>query len=361
MSVSSLNSIWGAGPQTAKGVAATTFYAFRAMRVAGGPQELAQTAEPEVGGQPLPDAAYKVGVFTREQIDLYMRLEDDIGWLLYALTGAVSTTADTPESGMHTHTFRMDPTSTLTMLTLKWLSTRRIIGQPAIGHNFGMQVVDNRIEAMMFNLAAAAALTCRMNMLGRTHTLSDDPSAWTWAASSPEGFDSVPISANTNSHFKVPDFSASALPTQQVQIQFGNVLTQPTQEFIIGSPYMDDIAALYRNIGLNWTYKWYDEDLYLYMVANGGTGTSIDWSAIVPSGSFEAKISTPQNVSGMSNPYSITFAAPEVFWFPTAPPSLSGLNLIQLPVSGIVAATDDGSDPFTIQLVNETSAYTWPT
>lgn len=361
MSVSSLNSVWGAGPQEAKGTVASTFYAYRLMRVQGGPTDMTEIAEPEIGGVPLPDGAYKAGVFTREQIDLYLRLEDDIGWLLYALCGAVSTVDDDPETGLYRHIFRMDPTSTITMLALNWISTRRLVGQPEHTNNFGIQCLDVRVEAMMFNIAAAAALTARMNTLGRIHTYSDDPSLWEWAVGSPEGFASVPVTANTNSYFKVPTFQAGALPTQQVQIQFGNMLTQPTQEFIVGSPYMDDIKALFRNIGINWTYKWADEDLYLWMVANDGTGASINWDCVVPVGTFEARVATCDVISGMANPYSITFKAPKVFWFPTAPPSLAGLNLIQLPVSGVVAAPDDSSDPFTIEVVNETESYTWPT
>ena len=361
MSVSSLGGVWGFGPQAAKDTVATAFYAFRALQIRGGVQDMVKVVEPEVGGPPLPDGAFKQGVFAQEQADIYMRLEDDIGWLLYALTGDHSVIADAPESGLYTHIFRMDPTSWYTMLAIKWLTTRRVISQPEHTNHFGAQSIDSRVQSAQFNFNAAAALTARINLLGRKPTFSDDVSSWTWAAGSPEGFESTPVAANTNGWFKIPEFNAETLPTQQAQVTIGNVLTQPMQEFIIGSPFMDDIANLYRNIGVSWVYKWRNEDFYLWVAANGGTGAEINWSCVVPIGDFEVKMATCQVIEGFSNPYSITVKAPKVYWFPTQPPDLSGLKLVSLPVQGVVANPDDGSDPFVIEVVNQVADYVWPT
>ena len=94
-------------------------------------------------------------------------------------------------------------------------------------------------------------------------------------------------------------------------------------------------------------------------VTNAGTGASIPWSPIVYESDFAVKEVSPANISGYSNPYSIEVTAERVFWWPGAPPEIAGLNIIQLPMQGIVARPTDSSDPFTVRIVNSISEYVW--
>ena len=57
---------------------------------------------------------------------------------------------------------------------------------------------------------------------------------------------------------------------------------------------------------------------------------------------------------------SLTLTAPRVIWYASAPPESAGVNIVQLPITGIVGKPTSG-DPFLFALVNEVASYTWPT
>jgi hypothetical protein len=311
---------------------------------------------PEVGGVPITDGAHRLGAYYASVADLVPRLEEEVGWLLYAACGSVSTASDTPESGLYTHIFKMDASN---YLALKWLTVRRVIPGPEGGADSGLQALDARIASLMLNFAAAARLTSRITMLGRKPSYSDDVSGWTWAGE-PEGPTSIPVAPGEGGYFKIPDFQAGALPSQLVRVTLGNTVSQPQQEFIIGSPYPDDFASLYRNIALEVDYKWEDEDLYLQLEANAGTGASIAWSPVVFEGDFAVREESPANITGKSNPYSIEVTAQRVIWAAAAAPEIAGVNILRIPLRGMVARPSSG-DAFTVKVVNEQSAYVWPT
>jgi len=359
-SVSSLGGTVGFAPQIEQGTPGTTFYRLRVLQALGGMRDITKIVEPEVGGAPIPDGAYKGGVFCQEQWDIYPRLEGDFGWMLYALTGAVSTIDDLPEAGLQTHIFRMDPTTYYTQTLIKWLTLRRVLAQPEHTNDFGIQTNDARLATAMFNFIAGSALTARLGLMGRVPLGSDDTSGWTWA-DYPEAFNSVPVAANTAGYVKLTDYDSGAdLPTNQAQLAWVNQVTTPQDEFIIGSPYMDSIQNLYRNIQFTFVLKWTDEDFLLWLDFNEGTGASINWSCIVPNSGLDINLATCENIEGYSNPYSIRVQAPKLFVYSTAPPDFRGLDLVRLPVTGIVADPGAGIDPITISIVNEQAAYTWP-
>lgn len=311
---------------------------------------------PEVGGVPIVDGAHKLGAYYAATADLHPRLEDKFGWLLFALCGDVSTVSDEPASGLYTHYFRMSASD---YLALKWLTVRRAIPAPEGGAASGEQGLDTRIASMMLNFPAAARVSARVGLLGRVPSFSDDISGWTYSGTA-EGVTSVPITSSTLSHFKLPTFQAATLPTQLVSVTIGNTVSQPRQEFIVGSPFPDDLIGLYRNVGIECAYKWEDEDLWLELVAAGGTGASIDWSPVIYETDFRVKAVSAANISGQAYPYSVEFYAPKCYFWPTGAPEIAGVNLIQLPLAGLVVRPDSG-DPFQIIVVNEVAGYTWPT
>ena len=314
---------------------------------------------PEISGVPIVDGAQSLGVYYASVVDLIPRLEDEIGWLMYALTGKHSYTSGFPEAGLTTHVFTMDSTD---YLALKYLTVRRTFPAPVGGNASGEQCIDAKIAAAVFTFAAAARMTARMTVYGREPSFSDSIGGWAWAGE-PEGGESIAVASNEDhSHFKLPEFQAGELPSQLVRVSFGNQLTTPQQEFIIGSAYPADVVALYRNIAIEAVYQWEDEDLYLQLVAAGGSGATIPWSPQVYYSDFTVKAASGGKITGKNYPYSLEIKCPKVYWFPSAPPEIAGVNLIQLPMTGIVARPSTGL-PFEIHLVNDTigTAYTWPT
>lgn len=355
MSVSSLGGVWMFGPQTAKEAAASTFYETRLIAANGGPIDLVEPMPPELGGIPIVDGAHRLAGYYGSTVDLIPRLEEDLGWLLFAACGDVSTVSDSPESGLNTHYFRM---SSSDYLALKWLTLRRQIPSEDGAASSGVQSLDTRIGTIVFNFTAASRLTARMAMLGRVPSYSDNVTGWTY--NSAEDATSVGITSTTGSYFKIAEFQAGNLPVSTARVTLGNSLSQPQQEFILGSPHPDDIIGLYRNLMAEVVYKWEDEDLYLELCTNGGTGASIAWTNTIFTGSLALKTTSDANISGKNYPYSLEVYAPNVYWYPSAPPAVAGINLISLPLVGLVARSVV-SDTFQFRLVNEVASYTWPT
>jgi hypothetical protein len=354
MSVSTLEGKWSFGPQTAKNAAATTFYEMRTIAVRGGPVDVTEPMPPELGGVPIADGAHKLGSYYAATVDMIPRLEEDIGWLLFAACGNVSTVTDSPEAGLQTHYFRMN---TSDYMDLKWLTLRREIPSEEGAANSGLQGLDCKIANLMLNLAGASRLTARFGLYGRVPSFSDNVSGWTENAA--EGATSIALSSSSGSWFKIPDFQAGSLPFTQARITLNNTVSRPQQEFIIGSYHPDDVTGLYRTLTVEGVYKWEDEDLWLQLAANGGTGASIAWTSDIFTGSISVKAVSPSNVSGLSNPYSLTLTAPNVYFATTAPPEAAGVNIVQLPITGFVARPTSG-DAFLFALVNEVASYTWP-
>jgi hypothetical protein len=327
----------------------------RTLAVRGGAVEQNEPMPPELGAVPLVDGAHKLAAYFAAQVDFIPRLEEDLGWLLFAACGSVSTVTDSPEAGLQTHYFLMD---TSDYLALKWLTIRQEIPSEAGANNMGIQGTDCRIANMLLNFTAASRLTTRMSVLGRTPSFSDDPTSWTYNAA--ETSTSVAIISADGSHFRIPSFQAGDLPLASARVTLDNTVSQPQQEFIIGSYHPDDVIGLYRGMTIEGVYQWEDEDLYLALSANGQTGAAVPWTADIYESSVSVKAVSPSNISGYSNPYSLTLTAPRVIWYASAPPESAGVNIVQLPITGIVGKPTSG-DPFLFALVNEVASYTWPT
>ena len=355
MSVSTLNGRWMFGPQSAKGAVATTFYELRTLSTRGGVNDITEPMPPELGAVPITDGAHRLATFYAAPIDLIPRLEEDGGWLLYAACGNVSTVSDVPEAGLYTHYFRMDPSD---YSSLKWITARRETPSEGSAASMGTQALDTRVSQILFNFAAASRLTARVGFLGRQPSFSDDISGWTYESA--EDSTSIAVTSSADSEFKITDFQAGDLPTPQVRVTLGNQVSTPQQEFIVGSPYPDDLIGLYRNVVFEAAYKWEDEDLYLQLCANAGTGATIAWVNNVFEGNASVKAVSPANISGKNYPYSLEITAPKVIWFPSSPPEMAGLNLVLLPMTGIVSRPTSG-DAFQVKLINEIAGYTWPT
>ena len=359
--VATLSTSWGFGPQTAKGSVATTFYKFRVLRAGGGDQTLSEPMPPEAGSDPFVDGVDALGAFGAEQIDMIPRLEDDFGWLLYAMCGAASMTPSLPVATMSTHVFRV---ASADMLDIPYITTRKVLGAGDDDALWGTQILDCKVQGGIFNFAGASRFSARFSIYGREPSFQDDNS-WSWDQG-PEGNTSIATSINTVGYFKLPEYmtavsyTADEIPVNSARITFGNQLTQPQQEFIIGSPYPFAISNLYRSMVIEAVYKWENKDLYAYMRANAGTGASIPWSPVVYESDFRVKMATSAAFVG-TTPRSIEFYAQRVFWFPSAPPEVAGVNEVLLPFTGVVARPASG-DTFRIEMVNgRTTAYTWPT
>ena len=342
----------GFGPQTAKGSIATSFYRYKTMRSAMGAIEDSRVAQLEIGGTPYPTGAFKAGAFFGGEAALQPRLEGDIGWLLYAACGDVSTGSDIPEAGMYTHIFRPDPNATS---VIKWLSAHVITPGAAAANakDLGVIGLDCRIPQLRIVVPQNDVVMAMLTLLGRVPSFDIDPQ-WSWVDAF-EDFDSVPISVK--GYFEVPD--DAEIPALGVDVTLSNVLTQPTREMIVGAYYPDDLAVVTRNLTISFIHKYPNPDLYLDALAAGAAGHTIAWSPVVNSQSCELRIESPANVAGMANPYSLTIIAQLVSWVPDGPPVMTAGDMLSVRYTGTVLEPSSG-DYFQFVLINEQNGYLWP-
>ncbi len=89
MSFSGQSGLIAFGPQSAKGVAAATFYQFAATDIDFDAISPGGILPPEIAGVLTPRGAYKMGVFAAGGFSFIPRLDGDLGWLLLGLFGEV--------------------------------------------------------------------------------------------------------------------------------------------------------------------------------------------------------------------------------------------------------------------------------
>ncbi len=91
MSYSGQSGVIAVGPQTGKGVVASTYYQFAATDIDFDAISPGGVLPPEIAGVLTPRGAYKMGVFAAGGFSFIPRLDGDMGWLLLGLFGQVET------------------------------------------------------------------------------------------------------------------------------------------------------------------------------------------------------------------------------------------------------------------------------
>ena len=353
MTVAASEGIFAFGPQTAKGSVASTWYRHKASRVGVGPQQVIQQFPQEIGGGIHPTGAYKSMAFGGGQAIMNPRLENVIGWLMYATVGTVSDIADTPEAGMTRHRF----TPPANYYDMKWLSIRRLIpGATGASDNLGEVLTDCRAVGMRLALSPANILTSAHTFVGRQPQLSGTGvDSWTWG-NTYERYPSVPLAHQGS--FTV---GGASLPATALSVDLVNGFTGPQEEMIIGSPYPDDFILQRQIPTLTWTYKWHNPSLYQSLLCGSNVESDgvIDWSPTVHTSTVDFAITSPGNATGMSNPWRLHFYAPEVTWQAAGPPELMAGGWLALQFTG-VAQEQTAADTFYFELDNLTANYTWP-
>jgi len=242
---------------------------------------------PEVGGTPVPTFPYKAGVLVGGGMTIQPRLESTLGWLLFGMMGDVtSTQVGTTTEYTHTFDFATDPAET------KWFSFRKHIprkdGDAAT--DLGEIYTDCKIVSMSLNLANDAPITSRVDVLGRIFELDEDPASWTWANTF-ETFESIPIGSNTAGYLKLPDYSATQLPIVAATVTMQNIPLDVRQERVFGSPYIEDVTTIMRQLTFDMVVKWADPDLYQSVLT--GTTDGTQWTANPFTSDLEIYVTSP--------------------------------------------------------------------
>jgi len=353
MTVASSSAVFSYGGQAAKGTLATTWYRHKAARVDVGPQQSIRQFPPELGGGFHPTGAFKEMAFGAGQAILNPRLQNVIGWLLYAAIGKLSTLEDAPEVGMNRHIF----TPPANYYDMKWISVRRSIpGATGTGDNVGEVLKDCRVMGWRLAIAPGAIATSAFTIVGREPKLSL-VGVDTWEYDNAyENYTGVPLG-----HQGLLELGGDAQPATNIVFDLVNQYTNPKEEMIVGSPYPDDFILQQQILTATWTYKWKNPDLYAALLtgANIEAVGVIDWSPAVHTDDLELQITTPGNATGMSNPWLLNIYAPTFTWQAAGPPELIGGGWLALQFTGVAQETT-GTDTFRVWLENLAPTYAWP-
>jgi len=353
--------ILGFGPSAGKGsgVAVGDWYRHKATLIDLAVLDDQRLGPPEVGGRPLPTIPYKAGVMVGGGATINPRLECSLGWLLEGALGDVSTTSGS--GAIQEHRFKLNETSPG---LVPWMGFRKFIPADQTADTLGETYNDCKVTNLVLTLPNDGLVNARVDVVGRTFTLEEDPS-WGITSGSTGGWDpvygefedytSVPIGSDVGGYITVPTFGD--LPVIQAQVGIQNMPLDPRMEKVYGSPYLEDVTIVSRAVTLDITVKWTNPDLYQYVLTHATDGTT--WDSTPFTTSMEFLTQSPSLMPSESVPYKLFVQVTEAMLSLQGGIQLAGNNAVLMRFSG--TALDTTGDYVVFQLWNQYSSYAWPT
>lgn len=341
MSASSNKGYLGFEKQTAKGTAATAGFKFiGCTAVDVQPENIAATAAPMIGGKAFPEDGYKSAHRAGGTYAFECR-SDDIGWLLYYMSGACAVDTDNPEAGANTHTFYMASGDDF---TIPWVTFIR-----SAGELIKDQLIDTKIATLRLAFAAGAPVVATFGVIARE--------AANFSLSPTVTLDSTPLLVTPDSNALAQidydeDDVLEDVVTTGVIVDFANVMTN--NEFVIGSYKLNDVTLLSRAIGITWTGIIEDDEMWRALYYGAIDGTT--WSTNPVLAACRVKAVSGQMIGATDTQYSLQFDAGEAMWTVCRVP-LASQSLIGFTATAAVTVPSSGEE-FTFTLINdESSAY----
>lgn len=355
--------ILGFGPSASKGagVATGNWYRHKATMIDLAVVDDQRLGPPEVGGRPLPTIPYKAGVSVAGGATINPRLEASLGWLLRGALGSSNTTSGS--GSVKNHTFRLDPT---TPGLVPWMGFRKLI--PTDGnvgnYNLGEVYKDCKITSLALTLPNDGLISARLDVVGREFTFEETPTwgittgstgGWAPTYGEFEDYPSIPIGSTPGGYINVPTFGN--LPVVQAVVTIQNQNLDPRQEKVYGSPYLEDVTIIGRQVNLDLTVKWTNADLYRQILTNNVDGLS--WSSVPFTTGITFRTISPANMTGEAQPYELTVVVTKAMLSLQGGIQLAGNNAVMMRFQG-TALDIAGQEYCTFTLVNKFTNYTWP-
>ena len=353
MAVSAQAGLFSFGPQASKGATPPAWYKHRATMIDLGVIDETREGPPEVGGIAVPTFPYKSGPLVAGGATIQPRYENTFGYLLMAMLGKCSSVADVYNPDVFNHTFEMASDST----NVPWLGFRKHIPRKdgVSTTDLGEIFKDCKIVGGTLSLPNDAPLGMRIDAIGRDFLLDEDPTAWSYANSALESWESIPVACATSGYIKI---AGAELPVVAAQVGWQNVPLDIRQERVYGDPFIEDITIVQRRLSYDMTVKWNDPQLYRKVLAGGVSGTQ--WSSAPYTASFEVKSVSSVNMPLESEPYSLTIKADEVMMSQQGGISLAGNGAIMMRFSGVALEATNYAQFILRNKVDSSPGYAWP-
>ena len=339
-----LGNLW-LGPQTAKDSAAADgdMHGFKANLIEVAPAQMVRNVGQLVGGSLLPGGSIKTAAWSGGSVVLPPPLDDNLGWLLYAFAGSVSSVDNS--DGTYTHFF---PASTDGSAPSKYLTARRTVPGSSTLYE---QMMDQVVYRLQWGFTPGEFTTLRADMVGRTPSKPDGSG---WAASAEAGKDETSVPIACKGHFKLPDGTAVETATA-VSLEMANIIPDMRRVLTMGSYYPYDFPVMGRALSLSFSYLWENSDLYESLYYSGTA-----WSPIIYSSDVSVEVQSPGFITA-ALPYKLNFMAENVDWA-CQPVRLAGGDLVEIAMTGSVSVAPSGSNyDWYLALTNGTDEYLWPT
>mgnify|MGYP001421895969 CR=1 FL=1 len=351
MSVTAAAGILAFGPQGGMGQTPASWYRHRAVNIDLGVLDDVREGPQEVGGVAVPTFPYKSGYMVGGGAVLQPRLENTLGWLLYAMMGKVTSAENPGASGMYDHLFEMATDSTY----VPWLSFRKVIPrrQAEAGTDLGEEYKDCKILGATFTLPGDSPIGMRIDALGRDFEESLDPGADYIYDNDYEHWESIPVGCQTAGFIKV---DGNELPVVSAQVSWANAPLDPRQERVYGSPMLDDITVVQRRLSFDLMVKWNNPDLYLQTLT--GSPSATVWTGTPFTAALDINTVSSVNMPSKSEPYSLRIQAEEVMLNHVGAIQLAGGQAVLMRFQG--SALESTGFYAKMTLRNKNASYVWP-
>jgi hypothetical protein len=373
MSINAQSGVFSFAPQTAKvgdgtfTVPGKNWYRFRTPSVSGGGTQMQQMMPLEMGGPLVPSGVYKSGAAYASEVELVPRLENTLGYLLYAALGNVTSitgvqwtaSGAVAATAVNAHIFRFNPSD---HSDLPWLATRYMLPGATAADRFGEVAYDAKVSGLQLNIPSMSIITARVGFQGRCFFFPNytDVQSWTYA-NALEDADTIAVTGKGKMLF-----GTDAPKLTNMTVTLSNNLTSPQQEGIIGSYYADDITTLTRSINIRASVKWQNPQLWKQLMT--GSTSGVNWSALPfvseSAGNvkaLEAVFEAPIDIPGSSSkPYTLRIMASRaVMSLDRGTIQLRAGDLVQFNVNIDILEPLTGQDYVQIVLENAVTSYTW--
>lgn len=367
--------LWSIAPQNAQLGASTPvvsgmdWYKYRVVTITGRGMQDQALMPLELSGILTPTGGYKMGAYFVQEVDIIPRLEDDIGWLLYATLGNVSSVQNAKytnagwvtNTGAYGHYFRMNPTD---QADIPYLAARiKVPGPTGASADSGEVGYDCRASGLRLNIPGAGMITGRFGVQGRAYINAPthaEVNAWTYVNAFE---DSTSIAHSGTGSINIGTHTPKITG---LVLDIINNLSRPQDEMIVGSFNPDDVIVLSRSARLRATVKWENATLWNALYYGGANQ---DWTNLpefqVTSGSTRAfyfEANSPDNMPSLSVPYSLRIIANNVMLScdPTSLRFRPG-SILEYMINIDILDPASPYDYIAVALDNKATAYTWPT
>jgi hypothetical protein len=195
--------------------------------------------------------------------------------------------------------------------------------------------------------------------MGRTFELIPDTSGWAWENANYEDWPSIPVGCEVGGFIKFTGggMTNEELPVVGARVTFANQNLDIRQEKVYGSPSLEDITIIQRQITYDVTIKWNSPRIYRSILT--GSVSGLEWASRPLTGSLNIAMVSTGDIGVTSTKHSLECTAENVMWQMNGPIQLAGGQAIIMRFTGTALEPISGNYA-SFLLKNGQDAYAWP-